>query len=152
MYPPFSLREDPTGFFMESDNCLQRLVSKDIKSSIDDVSVLFEESTEYELRVETFTLARGQNFLEMFVLILASLYVYWIHIVQYPKKLEGSPMFLQKFLFGNRLWNKNTTEGSATYIKSRKSCHLDLKLQIKFITFSYFLLLIIFYGLVCRHC
>ena len=76
MYPPFNLREDPTGFFMESDNCLQRLVSKDIKSSIDDVSVLFEESTEYELRVETFTLARGQNFLEMFVLILASLYVY----------------------------------------------------------------------------
>ena len=133
------------GFFMESDNCLQRLVSKGIKSSID-------ESTEYELTVETFTLARGQKFLEMFVLILASLYVYWIHVVQYPKKLEGSPMFLQKFLFGNRLWNKNTREGSATYIKSRKSCHLDLKLQIKFITFSYFLLLIIFYGLVCRHC
>ena len=133
------------GFFMESDNCLQRLVSKGIKSSID-------ESTEYELTVETFTLARGEKFLEMFVLILASLYVYWIHVVQYPKKLEGSPMFLQKFLFGNRLWNKNTTEGSATYIKSRKSCHLDLKLQIKFITFSYFLLLIIFYGLVCRHC
>ena len=54
---------------MESDNCLQRLVSKGINSSID-------ESTEYELTVETFTLARGQKFLEMFVLILASLYVY----------------------------------------------------------------------------
>ena len=29
-------------------------------------------------------------------------------------------------------------EGSTTYIKSKKSCHLDLKLHIKFIAFSYF--------------
>ena len=36
---------------MESDNYQPRLVSKDIKSSIDDVRVLIEESTEYELKV-----------------------------------------------------------------------------------------------------
>ena len=36
---------------MESDNYQPRLVSKDIKSNIDDVSVLFEESSGYELKV-----------------------------------------------------------------------------------------------------
>ena len=36
---------------MESDNYQPRLVSKDINSNIDDVSVLFEESTKYELKV-----------------------------------------------------------------------------------------------------
>ena len=97
MYAPFTLREDPTGLFMESDNYQPRLVSKDITRNIDDVCVLFEESTEYELKVETFTLARGQNFIEMFGLMLASFYIF---NVEYPKKLEGSLMFLQKFLLG----------------------------------------------------
>ena len=97
MYAPFTLREDPTEFFMESDNYQPRLVSKDITSNIDDFSVLFEESTEYELKVETFTLACGKNFIEMFGLMLVSFYVF---NVEYPKKLEGSPMFLQKFLLG----------------------------------------------------
>ena len=36
---------------MESKNYQPRLVSKDIKSNIDDVSILIEESTEYELKV-----------------------------------------------------------------------------------------------------
>ena len=40
----------------------------------------------------------------------------------------------------NGRWNKNITEGSATYIQSKKSCLLDVKLHIKFIAFSYFLL------------
>ena len=84
-------------FFMESDNYQTRLVSKDITSNIGDFSVLFEESTEYELKVETFTLARGQNFIEIFRLMLASFYIF---IVEYPKKLEGSLMFLQKFILG----------------------------------------------------
>ena len=82
---------------MESDNYQPRLVSKDITSNIDDFSVLFEESTEYELKVETFTLAHGQNFIEIFGLMLASFYIF---NVEYPKKLEGSLMFLQKFLLG----------------------------------------------------
>ena len=56
-----------------------------------------KENTEYELKVETFTLARGQNFIEMFGLMLASFYIF---NVEYPKKLEGSLMFLQKFLLG----------------------------------------------------
>ena len=76
MYAPFTLREDPTGLFMESDNYQPRLVSKDMTRNIDDVCVLFEESTEYELKVETFTLARGQNFIEIFDLMLASFYIF----------------------------------------------------------------------------
>ena len=36
---------------MEIENYQPRLVSKDIKSNINQVSVLFEESTEYELKV-----------------------------------------------------------------------------------------------------
>ena len=36
---------------METDNYQSQLVSKDVESSIDDVSVLFDESTEYELKV-----------------------------------------------------------------------------------------------------
>ena len=36
---------------MDADNYQPQLVSKDVESSIDDVSVLFEESTEYELKV-----------------------------------------------------------------------------------------------------
>ena len=97
MYTSFTLQEDPVGFFMGSDNYQPRLVSKDIMSDIDDFSVLFEENTEYELKVETFTLARGQNFIEMFSLMLASFYIF---NVQYPKKLEGSLLFFQKFLLG----------------------------------------------------
>ena len=81
---------------MESDNHQSRLISKDITSNIDDFSVLFEESTEYELKVETFTLARGQNCIEMFGLILASLFIV---NAQCPKKLERS-LFLQNFLLG----------------------------------------------------
>ena len=53
------------------------LVSKDITSNIDHVSILSKESTEYELKVKTLmTLAREQIFIEMFVLMLASFYVY----------------------------------------------------------------------------
>ena len=81
---------------MESDNHQSRLVSKDITSNIDDFSVLFEESTEYELKVETFTLARGQNYIEMFGLILA---LFYIVNAQYPKKLERW-LFLQNFFLG----------------------------------------------------
>ena len=51
---------------MESDNYQPRLVSKDITSIIVNVSFLLEESTEYELKVETFTQAHEQNFIEMF--------------------------------------------------------------------------------------
>ena len=36
---------------METDNYQSQLVSKDVESSIDDVSVLFDESTKYELKV-----------------------------------------------------------------------------------------------------
>ena len=94
MYVPFTLREDPTGSFTESDNYQPLLVLNNIASNINDFSVSFEESNEYELKVETVTLAPGQNFIEMFGLMLASLYIF---NVQYPKKLEGS-LFLQKFL------------------------------------------------------
>ena len=90
MYAPFTLREDATEFFMESDNYQPRLVSKNNTSNIDDFSVLFEESTECELKVETFTLVLGQNFIEMFGLMPASFYIF---NVEYPKKLEGSLMF-----------------------------------------------------------
>ena len=96
---PFTLREDRTGFFMESDNYQPRLVSKDITSHIDDFDVLFEESTEYELKVETFTLARGQNFIEMFGLMLAS---FDIFNVQYPKKTGRIDDVFVKVSFGNR--------------------------------------------------
>ena len=80
MYTPVTLWEDPTRLFMESDNYQPRLVLKDIKSNINDFSILFEESTKYEVKVETFTLACG-----------------------------------------HRQWNKNTTEGSTTHIKSKKA-------------------------------
>ena len=47
----FHLTRRSNWVFMESDNYQPRLVSKDIKSNIDDVSVLFEESSGYELKV-----------------------------------------------------------------------------------------------------
>ena len=97
MYAPFILREDPTGLFMESNNYQPRLVSKDIPSNIDDFSVLFEESTEYELKVGTFTLVRAQNFTEKFGLMLALFYIF---NVQYQKKFDRALIFLQKFLSG----------------------------------------------------
>ena len=96
MYAPFTLREDPTEFFMESDNYQPRLVSKNNTSNIDDFSVLFEESTGYELKVETFTLVLGQNFIEMFGLMPALFYIF---NVEYPKKLEGSLMFRKSFFW-----------------------------------------------------
>ena len=66
---------------MESNNYQPRLVSNNITRNIDDVCILFKESSKYELKMETFTLARWQ---------------------------------------------------------SLESRHLDLKLHIKFIAFSYF--------------
>ena len=96
MYASFTLREDPVGFFMGSDNYQPRLVSKDIMSDIDDFSVLFEENTEYELKVETFTLARGQNFIEMFSLMLASFYIF---NVQSQKNWKDHCCFSKSFFW-----------------------------------------------------
>ena len=79
---------------MESDNYQPRLVWKDITSNIDDFSVLFEESTEYELKVETFTLARGQNFIEIVGLMLASFYIF--------EKIGRIANVFAKVYFGNR--------------------------------------------------
>ena len=68
-----------------------------------------------------------------------------------PEKIWQSTNIFAKVSFGNRRRNQITTEGSATYIKNEIRCHLDLKLNIKFIAFSYVLLHIIFCGLPCRH-
>ena len=57
-----------------------------------------------------------------------------------PEKIGRIANVFVKVSLENRRWNKNTTEGSTTYIQSKKSCHLDVKLHIKFIAFSYFLL------------
>ena len=57
--------------------------------------------------------------------------------MQYPKKLQGLLTRLQKFLLGIDE-GKNTAEGFATYIKSKTSCHLDLKFYINFKASSYF--------------
>ena len=54
------------------------------------------------------------------------------------EKIERITDVFAKVSFGNRRWYKNTTAGSASHIKRRKSCHLDLKLYIKVIAFSYF--------------
>ena len=118
MYTPFTLWEDPTRLFMESDNYQPRLVLKDIKSNIDYFSILFEESTKYEVKVETFTLACGQNFIEIFSLMLASFYIF---NVEYPPKIGRIANVFAKVSLGNMQWNKNTTEDSTTYIKSKKA-------------------------------
>ena len=55
-----------------------------------------------------------------------------------PEKIGRIANVFAKVSFGNRRWNKNPTECSATYTKSTKSYHLDLKLHIKFTAFSYF--------------
>ena len=60
---------------MGSDKYQPRLVLKDIMSDSHDFSILFEENTEYDLKVETFTLPRGQTFIAMFGLMLASFYI-----------------------------------------------------------------------------
>ena len=62
-YAPFTLREDPIGLFMESDNYQPQLILKDIRSNIDDIQRFIRRNSEYELK-KTFTLARGQNFIE----------------------------------------------------------------------------------------
>ena len=70
-------------------------------SDITDYSTIFDEISEYELKIETFTLAHGKDFVEMFGLILASCYVFNVH---YPKKLERSLLFFRKFMLdiGNK--------------------------------------------------
>ena len=57
-----------------------------------------------------------------------------------PEKIGRIANVFAKVSFGNMRWNINNTVGSATYIRSKKSCHLAVKLQIQFIAFSYFLL------------
>ena len=47
-----------------------------------------------------------------------------------PEKIGRIANVFAKVSFGNRRWNKNTTEGSATYIQSKKSCHLDYILNL----------------------
>ena len=82
---------------MESGNFQPRLISKNVISDITDYSTLFDENSEYQLKIETFTLAHGKDFVETFGLMLASFYVF---NVRYPRKLEGSLLFFQKFMLG----------------------------------------------------
>ena len=46
-----------------------------------------------------------------------------------PEKTGRITDDFAKVSFRNRRWNKITTEGSTTYIKSKKICYLDLKLH-----------------------
>ena len=83
---------------MESDNYEPRLVSKDIKSNIDDVIVLFEESNRYELKVVLISILNTYSAI--------------------PEKIGRIANVFAKASLGNRRWKKNATGGSATSIKS----------------------------------
>ena len=94
-----------------------------------------------------FTLARGQNFIEIFGLMLASLYIF---NVRYPKKLEGSLMILQKFLLGTGDETKSPQKVLQLISKVKKSAIWTSSYIIKFIAFSYFLLHVMFCGLLLQ--
>ena len=83
---------------METDNYQSQLVSKDVESSIDDVSVLFDKSTDYELKV---------------VLVL---YIECYSAM--PEKIGRIANVFVKVSLGKRRCNKNAKGGSATSIKS----------------------------------
>ena len=91
MYVPFTLREDRTGFLRKatiSSHGWSRKTSRAISMT----SVFYSKKVPKMVKTG------------------ASI-VYWIHIVQYPKKLEGSLMFLQKVSFENWRWKKKHRRG-----------------------------------------
>ena len=128
MYAPFTLREDPTEFFYgkrqlpatvglerhhEQYRWLQRFIRR-----------------KYRIWTKSGNIHSG-TWAKFYRNIWSD-----ASIVLY---IQCGIVFV-KVSLENRRWNKNITEGSATYIQSKKSCLLDVKLHIKFIAFSYFLL------------
>ena len=61
-------------------------------------------------------------------------------------------MLLQKFLLGIDDETKNPQQVLQLISKIKKNYQLDLQLHIEFIAFSYFLLHVVFCGLLCRQC
>ena len=114
------------------------MVSKDITSNIDDVSVLCKESTKYKSgNIHSGTWAkfyRNVCFDTSVVLCILNIYC------ALSEKIGRIANVVAKVSFGNRRWNKKPIASSATYIKNKKSYQLDLQLHIEFIAFSFFLL------------
>ena len=82
-------------FNVEADHFQPRLTCKKLSQNNGDFSVLIDDDVEFELKIETFTLAHGKDFIRMFALLLASFYIF---NVEYPKKLEATMVFLQKYM------------------------------------------------------
>ena len=118
---------------------------KDITSNIDDVQRFIRRKYRIWIK-KTFTLAPGQNFIENVCsdsrIVLCILNTH----SAIPEKIGRIANVFAKVSFGNRRWNKNSIECFATYTKSTKSYHLDLKLHIKFTAFSYFCYTLFFVG------
>ena len=119
MYAPFTLPEDPTGSFMESDN--------------------YQPQRKYRIWTKSGNIHSGA-WAKFYRNVWSDASIVLYIQCGIPEKIGRIANVFAKVSFGNRRWNKNTTEGSATNVQSKKSCHLDVKLHIKFIALSYFLL------------
>jgi len=82
-------------YFFFTDNVYPRLICNKLKSQTDDLSLVLDDSSVFDVVVESEIIAHCDNFLDAFIVLLACYYVFNL---AYPKKLEGTLTFVQKFL------------------------------------------------------
>ena len=97
-------------FYVEADHFQPRLTCKKLSQNNGAFSILINDDVEFELKIETLTLAHGKYFIRMFAMLLASFYIFNFEC---PKKLEATMFFLQKYML--RIGDETKTSHKVQY-------------------------------------
>ena len=90
---PYILREESLHYFDIATSNQPRFRYNTPISDISDIEFLADASR-FDVLIERFQSASSEDFIRAFAILMASFYVF---NVEYPKKLEGTLIFIQKF-------------------------------------------------------
>ena len=96
LYVPWLLRETPFDFFLNENHALPIITCNKFSSVKSDLTDVLEDA-EFDVKVDGHSLCQSKDFIAGFEVYLASFYVFNI---TYPKSLENTMIFIQKFLLG----------------------------------------------------
>jgi len=91
---PFMLRENPFSF-LATEEPAPRIIGTAANFNSQDLATLLSDDATFDIKVEQEIVAHCHNFFEAFSTMLACYYVF---NVAYPKNLEGTLTFFQKFI------------------------------------------------------
>ena len=89
---PYILREESLHYFDIATSNQPRFRYNTLISDISDIEFLTDASR-FDVLIERFQIASSKDFIRAFAILMASFYAF---NVEYPKKLEGTLIFIQK--------------------------------------------------------